>query len=268
MNGHRVMTATLLLGLSASLLAQAGAPVKKPSFDVASIKPNKSASGGGWSSSGGRQTIINTTAGILVSYAFDLHDYEIADAPPWLHTDRLDVIVQTETPPTEEESRVMMQSLLEERFALKAHREARDGPNYRLTLARKDGTLGPQLLKSGIDCAELRRRGDKPPAPPASVPWAVSPCGMRMSSGEMVMGARLFPDFVGSLESLVKRRIADETGLSGAFDIKLEWNRGPNDVERPSIFTAIQEQLGLKLEPSRGPVNVLVIDSISRPTPD
>ena len=91
---------------------------------------------------------------------------------------------------------------------------------------------------------------------------------MRMGPGEMIMGARTFSDLIGTLESLVDRRIIDETGLTGRFDVKLEYSRGQKDVERPSIFTAIQEQLGLKLEPARGPINVLVIDSISRPTPD
>jgi uncharacterized protein (TIGR03435 family) len=153
----------------------------------------------------------------------------------------------------------MMQSLLEERFALKAHRETREGPVYRLVLAKQDGTLGPQLLKSNSEC------GDKPPA---SVPWALQACHARTGPADMIMGATLFSGLTNALESLVDRRIIDETGLSGRFDVKLEWSRDQSDVERPSIFTAIQEQLGLKLEPARGPISVVVIDSISRPTPD
>ena len=214
-----------------------------------------------------RQTIINTTANILIGYAFDLQQYEIIGAPSWVGSDRLDVIVQAEGKPTEADARLMMQSLLEERFALKAHRERRESPIYRMTVARNDGTLGPYLIKSNIDCAELRRRGEKPPAEPP-LPWAVAPCGMRAGGGVMVMGARLFSDFVHFLESSVARRIDDQTGLEGPFDIKLEWSRNPDDVDRPSIFTAIQEQLGVKLEPARGPIDVLVIDSISHPTPD
>jgi uncharacterized protein (TIGR03435 family) len=141
---------------------------------------------------------------------------------------------------------------------MKAHRETREGPVYRLVLAKKDGTLGPQLVKSDSECGAQ---------PPASLPWAINACGMRMGPGEMIMGARTFSDLIGTLESLVDRRIIDETGLTGRFDVKLEYSRGQKDVERPSIFTAIQEQLGLKLEPARGPISV-VIDSISRPTPD
>ena len=247
----------LALGLATSLAAQ-GAPDKKPSFEVASIKPSTT-DGGSWSSSGHRQTIIGTTAGILIGYAFALHDYEIIGGPPWLHHDRLDVIAQAEGKATPEQFRLMMQSLLAERFALKAHHETREGLMYRLALARKDGRLGPQLVKSGSVCGD---------PPPASVPWAVTACSARSGIADTVMGATLFSGLVSSLESLVDRRIIDETGLSGRFDVKLEYSRGQKDVERPSIFTAIQEQLGLKLEPARGPINVLVIDSISRPTPD
>ena len=247
----------LALGLMPLLRAQA--PEKKPAFEVASIKPNKEASGGGWSSSGGRQMIIGTTPGVLIGYAFELHDYEIIGGPPWLHNDRLDVIALGDAKATASDLRLMMQSLLEDRFALRAHRERREGPVYRLVLTKKDGTLGPHLLKSTSEC------GDKPPA---SVPWALNACNMRMGPADIVMGATLFSGLISTLESLVDRRIIDETGLSGRFDVKLEWSRCEKDLTRPSIYTAIQEQLGLKLESSRGPVNVLVIDSISRPTPD
>jgi len=256
----RAMLAAAITGcLTVSLLGQAGAPEKNPSFEVASIKPNKDPRGGSWSSSGGRQTIIGTTATVLIMNAFNVHDYQIVGAPSWSGSEHLDVIVQVEGKPTEEESRLMMQSLLEERFALKAHRETREGPIYRLVLAKNDGTLGPQLVKSNSEC------GAKPPA---SLSWAINACLMRMAPGEMIMGARTFSDLIGTLESMVDRRIIDETGLGGRFDVKLEYSRGQKDVERPSIFTAIQEQLGLKLEPARGPINVVVIDSISRPTPD
>jgi uncharacterized protein (TIGR03435 family) len=253
-----VSTAALALGASASILAQA-VPEKKPSFEVASIKSNKDTGGGSWSSNGGRQTIIGTTAKVLIMSAFNLHDYEIIGAPSWSDSERLDVIALAEGTPTAEESRLMMQSLLEERFALKAHLETREGPIYRLVLARKDATLGPQLLKSAGKCGD---------PPPASVPWAITACNGRMGIADAVFGATEFSGLVNTLESMVDRRIVDETGLTGRFDVKLEYSRGQKDVERPSIFTAIQEQLGLKLEPARGPVRVLVIDSISHPTPD
>jgi uncharacterized protein (TIGR03435 family) len=253
-----LLLVALTFALAAAVAAQ-GSPEKKPSFEVASIKPNKEASGGRMSMSGGRQTMIGTTATGLIMTAFNVHDYEVVGAPSWSASERLDVIVQAEGKPTREESRLMMQSLLEERFALKAHRETREGPVYRLVLAKKDGTLGPQLLRSNREC------GDKPPA---SVSWALQACHDRSGPADMIMGATPFSGLVTALELLIDRRIIDETGLNGRFDVKLEWSRSERDTDRPSIFTAIQEQLGLKLESSRGPITVLVIDSISRPTPD
>lgn len=256
---RQLLTAAVAVGVTASLAAQA-APKKAPSFEVASVKPSTT-DGVSWSLSGNRQTIIGTTAVNLISHAFNLHDYEIIGGASWLRDDdeRFDVIAQAEGKATAGEFRLMMQSLLEERFALKAHLETREGPVYRLVIVKRDGTLGPQLLKSNSECGD---------PPPASVPWALRACTGRTGIADMVMGASLFSGLIGTLESLVDRRILDETGLSGRFDIKLEWSRGQKDIERPSIFTAIQEQLGLKLEPARGPTSVLVIDSISRPTPD
>jgi uncharacterized protein (TIGR03435 family) len=253
MLARTALASALTIGLTVVVLAQAGIPEKKPSFEVASIKPNRGTGGGGWSSSGGRQTIINTTASILVGYAFDLNQYEIVGAPAWLERERLDVIVQAEPTPTESDARLMMQSLLEERFAMKAHLETREAPTYRAVRARSDGVLGPALVKSTVECGASGR---------------AIPCGMRVGGSQMQMGRQTIRYLLDYLESAVGRRITDETGLTGEFDITLEWSRGTNDTERPSIFTAVQEQLGLKLEQSRGPVNMLIIDSISRPTPD
>src|SRR5688572_26825468 len=162
MRGDSTITAFLMVGLTASLIAQVEQPPKTLTYEVASIKQHKIGVGGGWSTSGGRQTIIGTTTAVLLTYAFDIHDHEIAGAPSWIHSEFLDVIAQAEEKRSEADFRVMMRSLLEERFALKAHEEMRELPKYRLILANKDRTLGPHLLKSNIDCAELRRRGEKP----------------------------------------------------------------------------------------------------------
>jgi uncharacterized protein (TIGR03435 family) len=91
---------------------------------------------------------------------------------------------------------------------------------------------------------------------------------MRAGVGELVMQEATIRQFLDYLESIAGGRIEDRTGLTGDYDLTLSWSRGNSDVERPSIFTALQEQLRLKLEPTRGPVDVLVIDSIDRPTSD
>ena len=91
---------------------------------------------------------------------------------------------------------------------------------------------------------------------------------MRAGGGDLVMQEATISQFLAYLESLAGGRIEDRSGLTGEYDLTLSWSRGSNDVERPSIFTALQEQLRLKLEPMRGAVDVLVIDSVARPTPD
>ena len=147
----------------------------------------------------------------------------------------------------------MLRSLLQDRFALKAHREQRELAKYRLVLADANGRLGPQLKKSTSKC-------------PTSHPE--TPCTMRGSTGELVMQEATVRQFLDYLESVAGARIEDRSGLTGEYDLTLSWSRGNNDVERPSIFTALQEQLRLKLEPTRGPVDVLVIDHVEPPTPD
>jgi uncharacterized protein (TIGR03435 family) len=239
--------------LSSGLLAQSPPTIQKLTFEVASIKPHSQIDGsGGWSYEGGRQTIVNTTALILITSTFGLHDYETSSVPSWVSSDRFDVVTISRGNPTSDELDAMMLSLLEERFALKAHVETRELPMYRLVLARADRRLGGQLVK----------------APNCETPDRASPCAMRAGGGNLLMSGKSIRYFANYLESLVQRRIDDQTGLSGDFDLTLAWSRGANDTERPEIFTALQEQLGLKLEPTRGPGKMLVIDHIEHPTAD
>ena len=232
---------------------QAPAADQKLSFEVASIKPhNPNERGGGWASKGGRQTIIGTTTLILIQSAFSLNQNEILSAPSWVGTDVLDVLTVSQGEPTSIQAQAMMRSLLEDRFALKAHLETRDVPDYRAVLSRKDGGLGPQLAKA-VDCAAPNR---------------ATPCGMRFSGSDVMMSGKSIRYLLDFVESVVGRRIEDQTLLAGNFDLTLAWSRGPNDTQHPEIFTALQEQLGLKLESTRGPVKLLVIDSIQHPTPD
>jgi uncharacterized protein (TIGR03435 family) len=177
-----------------------------------------------------------------------------------------------------------MRNLLVERFGLKARSETREMPRYDLVLARSDGRLGAQLTKSTTDCQAIfaaARRGGGPPAPPA--PGERPQCGMRIGPGVLSGGAFPLSQLATALSPMVQRVIIDRTGLTGLFDIELKWTPDqfpqgapppgapalpPIDPNGPSIFTALQEQLGLKLEATRGPVDVLVIDSVSQPTPD
>ena len=246
------LAAAIGFGTITSPLAQS--PEQKLSFEVASIKPTKERLPGPIWRSGARQTsVTGITPLMLIRGAFDLHVNEVFGAPGWTDSEQFDISAAFEGERTSSEHSAMMRTLLEDRFALKARMETREAPTFRAVLARKDGTPGPRLVKSTVGCETKER---------------ATPCGMRFNGYQLEMAGKTLRYLFNFMESVVGRRIVDETGLAGEFDINLEWARGPNDTTRPGVFTALQEQLGLRLESSRGPVNVLVIDSISRPTPD
>jgi uncharacterized protein (TIGR03435 family) len=177
---------------------------------------------------------------------------------------------------------LMVQALLADRFKLVVHRETREMPTYALVLAREDERLGPQLKVSTVDCSPGARRGLPPPPPPG--PNERPPCGMRMAPGSIMSGGTALSQLATTLSNSVGRMVVDKTGLTDRFDIDLKWTPDgmaaggglgipggapppvPVDTSGPSIFAALQEQLGLKLESERGPVEVLVIDSVEHPT--
>lgn len=251
---HAAAAAALAIALTPVSRAQSPAPAEKLSFEVASIKPTKERlPGPKWSGGARQMTVSGITPFMLIRGAFDLHVNEVFGAPAWADSDQFDINAAFEGEGTPGRLAAMRRTLLEDRFALKAHFETRESPTYRAVMAREDGKLGSNLVRSTVDCKASDR---------------AAPCGMRFNGYQLVMNGQTVRYLLNFLESVVGRRIIDETGLTGEFDINLEWARGPNDTTRPAIFTALQEQLGLKLESSRGPVKVLVIDSISRPTPD
>jgi uncharacterized protein (TIGR03435 family) len=170
----------------------------------------------------------------------------------------------------------MLQSMLIERFRLRAHTETREVPVYHLVLSRRDGTLGPRLRRSTVDCAALRaRRGPGGTAPPDGSEPACQP-SFNVSGGSMTIG------FAGETMSELARRVIperdrpviDTTNLAGTFDGELTFApeplpgfpRLPGSENGVSVYTALQEQLGLRLEAGRGPVEIVVIDSAEKPT--
>jgi uncharacterized protein (TIGR03435 family) len=175
----------------------------------------------------------------------------------------------------------MLRTLLADRFGLRTHRETRDLPIYSLVMARKDGALGPQLVRSSIDCkqwiAEKRPQMGAGTASPVA-PGGKRPVCMTLATRRFITaGTRTMNDLLGPLQAMTGRPVVDRTGLTGAFDFDLQWSSGP--VAAPtgaaaapddgsSIFVAVQEQLGLRLEPGRAPFDVVVVDAIRRPTPD
>ena len=247
-----VIALALLLGQAAS-----------PAFEVATIKPNDGLSRGGGSGwePGGRYFAKNLPGSMLVQIAYGtpqrtLLGYQLIDAPAWLKNARYDITgkVRTELASTEL-SRLAatgpqyLQSLLADRFKLRVHHETRQLPRYRLVRVRPDG-LGSRLRQTA--CAD-------------PVEACVMQYGPNRYKFEGVTIARFAADLSGNLGQV----IADDTGLSGRFDLELEWSLDQSaSDDKPSLFTAIQEQLGLKLVAERGPVDVVVIDHVERPTED
>ena len=285
------------------LIAQAPqAQAAAPAFEVASIKPNNSGDGRVMlQNQPGRFAATNVTLKMLIRNAYQLQEFQITGGPSWIGSDHFDIIAKIEATDADSQApppqpgaipgqdptrlQLMLRTLLADRFKLQVHEETKDQPIYALVLARSDGRLGPSLKKSDVDCAALMAasRGRGMPPPPA--PGAPMPCGIRMGFGTMAVGGATLANLATSLSMMVGRVVTDKTGLSGAYDMNLTWTPdqmparppgapdGPprvNGVEidpnGPSIFTAVQEQLGLKLDAQRGPVNVLVIDRAEKPT--
>jgi uncharacterized protein (TIGR03435 family) len=296
-----LIIATTVGGFAANAIAQTMAPAEpKPKFEVASVRENTSGSNQVTFSSnqpGGRFNVVNIPLIILMRSAYRLQDSQLVGAPNWTETARFDITAKAEgdLPPSSPigpppSNMVMLQSLLEERFKLKVHSEVREQPIYALVVAQSPGRLGPHLAQSNVDCQAAAAVGPKnPPASPAPPKPGERPqCGTHMGFGEIRGGARPMTLLASMLAQVVQRPVVDRTGLAGGYDFDLRWTpdtlpaRPPGtpadqpfrmngvdiDPTGPSIFTAIQEQLGLKLESTRGPVDVLVVDHIERPTPD
>jgi len=238
---------TLLATSAATLLAQA----LGPAFEVASVKENTSVSSVSSISgpSPGRFTIVNMPLRFIVLEGLGLLDHQLIGAPDWAGSARFDITAafpQGSSP--EHDWRPMLHTLLVDRFGLMVHHDTREVPSYRLMLARKDGALGAQLRRTDNSC-------DKPAA-----------CTLLVNRQSLTARTQTIQKILPALQSLTGRPVLDRTGLAGMFDIDVKWSESGD--AGPSIFTALQEQLGLKLESSRDAFDVVVIDAIRRPIPD
>ena len=265
-------------------------------FDVVSVKrtgPDAGASIVG--DNRGQYQAINVPLRVTITNAWNLRDHQIVGAPAWLASDRFDIVAkEPEGTFTAEQRRLMLQALLIERFKLQAHLETRDFPIYNLVLLRPDGRLGPELKPTAVDCAALRREraaaGPTPADPPKPTPNIDErvPCNQRGFFGPQGVtinaSGRTLEQIASTLGTYADRTVVNKTGLKGEYDMLLKFRPeagGPIGGLAPPLSTtgdplsdlatlgvAVREQLGLRLEPARGPVQVLVIDSISPPTED
>jgi uncharacterized protein (TIGR03435 family) len=253
----------------------------RPEFAVASIKPNHTGCcttyGAGNGGSGGK----NVTLKILIAFAYHLQQFQISGGPRWIDSEHFDVEGKAENPKADpEQLRLMLRSLFEDRFKLKVHRETKEGPVYALVLAK-----GGAKIKLSRDQSPENVDG---PVPPGAGP---NHGAIRIGAGNLVGNAVTLSWFATMLSQRLDRLIVDKTNLTGRYDIRLQWtpnageypydlggNRLPTsiidmsgtavtlDPSGPSIFSAMQEQLGLKLESAKAPVELLVIDHVEKPS--
>jgi uncharacterized protein (TIGR03435 family) len=287
-----------LMAAAVSASAQTTPPSNaEPTFEVASVKPNKTgAPGGSFVMPPGRFTATNIPLRVLITNAYQLSFFQVVGGPDWIGTDRFDITAKAPDGAPPEQTRAMVRTLLKERFKLVVHMEMRDTPIYALVKARADDRLGPSLKRSTMDCgpvrtqraaataAAARARGAAPvPVPSSPGPNEQVVCGMRLAGrGGATLTYRAanitLAALANALRTHVGREVVDRTGLTGEFDFDLQFatpatsaapDRGvpiaPLD-EAASVFTALQEQLGLKLESTRGQLELMVIDSAERPT--
>jgi uncharacterized protein (TIGR03435 family) len=260
-------------------------------FDAVSVKRNRSggfnAPAGFVAIRGNRLTAPYVTAADLIRTAYGVDREQVIGGPAWIRADAFEVTATTTGPTTVEAGRRMLQALLLERFNLGTHHETRPLPVYELRHARADRQLGKGLRVGDPDCAPMRPPKDVPPPPPPppgdSGPPPVLldrprlfPCPSMLGAG-FVSGRNMpMSTLVWSLRQWLTRPVIDRTGLEGGYDIDLIYTPEvpvgfgatppPSLSDAPSIFTALQEQLGLKLESTRAPLDVIVVDRISAPT--
>ena len=253
----------VVLGVLAGVVALSArqAPVdagETASFEVTSVKPNRSGISNAFPPfrANGSFSASNVAVKSVIANAYDVRIFQIEGGPAWLTSERFDILARGREGTPDRLRPAMLRALLTERFKLVAHFETREQQVYALVLLRSDGRLGPQLKPSA------------PGSGSASGPFASVGNGVARINGNRV----LMDTFAIVLASSVfNQRVINRTGLSGEFDLDFRFTPESSSAaaqEFPSIFTAVQEQLGLKLQSERGPVPVLVIDSVERPTPD
>jgi uncharacterized protein (TIGR03435 family) len=259
--------------------AQSAAPIE---FDAASIKRHVSdAQGGGVRTMpDGSLVATNMTLMQVLVNAYPSQAGEYIGLPDWVRSERYDIAVKPPAGTTPDQMRAMWRALAADRMKLRAHDETAERPIYNLVLARADGRLGPKLKKSAHDCDAERAaaRQQSAPAPfPRSDAEVLDGCAARFSSGRIIGGGLTLDTLADQLSDAAGRVVRDRTNLAGFYVVDFTYSvstpaavpaasaaADPN--EAVSVFTALQEQLGLKLESDRMPAQHVVIDHIERPS--
>ena len=280
-----MIAGALLLG--AAMFTLFGQTTARPKFEVASIKPSQEMRFQSVRPLPGRLT-ANATVKLLIQNAYSVEPFQIQGGPDWINSERFEIEAKADSNAPRAQIFLMLQSLLEDRFQMKIHRETRELPVYALVAAKS----GPKLAapKEGSCISATPDPGGEwgggrmaPPTPgrmtaPAqcgAVRIMLEPSGARLSGGKITMA-----EFVRMLSMALGRAVIDRTGVTAPFDLQLTFqpdeitaavpppppgSGSPDEARYPSIVTALQEQLGLRLESTKGPVDTIVIDSATKP---
>lgn len=283
----RIAAAVVLTsGCLAALAAQDLPVIREASFEAATLKRNESGRLT-WSVSPGRYVVTNVTMERFITASFQLHPDQVAGLPGWAREEGWDVTARFDAnlgQPADNSSvwQLALRQLLTERAQLKFRRELQQRPVYALAPVRTDGTLGPNIMPARLDCDAMQpkvqaaaKAGQPSPLPPADTYF---PCGLRSSGGQTRVirsgGVGLF-EFRQELGVLTGRTVIDRTGLKGNWDFHLTFTPPDRlaaaagaENAAPDLFTALREQLGLKLDAAQGPVDMFVIERLERPASD
>src|SRR5580704_7200535 len=269
--------AGLMLG-ACHAFGQPAAP--RPEFEVASIKLNKTGDRRIMitPARGGRFTATNIPMQFFITQAYSIKDFQLSGAPAWLMSERYDIEAKAEGNPSMSEMLPMVQALLEDRLKLKVHRETKEQQVYALIVAKAG-----KLHEAEGECPP---RPSTPPPPPEPGKLPTGFCGGFFMFPGHLSGQKVgIAQLMDPLSRFTGRVVLDKTNLTGKYDIDLQYTPEggqfttppgggdpglpplpPIDPNGPSLFTALQEQLGLKLESQKGPVEMIVIDHVERPS--
>jgi uncharacterized protein (TIGR03435 family) len=238
----RVLSAILLTGFAA-------AQTLPPAFEVASVKPAAGRSLDFRILPGGRLHITGLTVNVILRQAYGVERYQIAGGPAWLDTDRYDIEAKADGEPTKEQMLTMLQALLADRFSLKVHRESKEGNVFALTVAKGGHKLKPP---TGDKTFIGLYRNDPPTEPGVHYSLAGNKSTLAMITTR--------------LSQELRRPAIDRTEIEGEFDFKVDYAIDDNPDSGSSLLVAVQEQLGLKLEAAKGPVEMLLVDHAEKPS--
>jgi len=274
------LTKVLAVVAATAVGLQAQAPETRQAFDVASIKRETGVSSGVTfaARAGGTLTVINNPLTNVIDNAYGIRRYQLIGGPDWINSDRYNIQAKATGDATRAEMMAMLQSLLEDRFKLTVHRETRELPIYVLTVAK--GGIKLQPAREG-GCVNVDPRYPRRPAPGEK---PTPSCGNNnITASTWNASAIDMASAAAALVGVLGRNVIDRTGITGKYDIHVQWtpDQAPAGVDNagqanalasesaaPPLVTVLEQDLGLKLESTRGPIDVLIIDRVERPSED